>query len=66
MNHRKYQQKIGVTSACTNRMVESTNGLGQKYIKGDMRDFFLFGSWFSSKKFSESAMEICAKFIGVV
>ena len=47
-------------------MMEATKGIGQKFIKGGTKDCFLFDSWFASKKASESAMEVCAEFIGMV
>ena len=39
MNRSKYQYKIGLTVACTKRMTEATNGIGQDYIKGATKDF---------------------------
>ena len=47
-------------------MVESTKGIFHKYIKGVMKDCFLFDSWFSSNKSEESVMEVGAEFIGMV
>ena len=44
--------------ACTKRMMEETKGIGQKSKKGGTKDFFLFDSWFASKKASEAAMEL--------
>ena len=47
-------------------MIESTKGIGQKSIKGWMKDCLLFDSWFASKKAAEAVMEVGAKFIGMV
>ena len=66
MKHVKYQQDLGSTVACTKRMMESTNGIGQKCRKGSTKDCFIFDSWFSSKKAVEAATEFGAKLIGVV
>ena len=57
MKHSKYQQQIGVNEVCTKRTSESTNRIGQRYIKWDMKDCFLFESWLSSKKLAEAVME---------
>ena len=46
----RYQKEIGATAACKKRMMEETKGIGQKYKKGGPEDFFLFDSWFASKK----------------
>ena len=40
MNRSRYQQELGATAACTNRMLGATKGIGQKYRKGAMEDFF--------------------------
>ena len=66
MKHIKYQKELGSTSAFTKRMMESTLGIGQNSIKGGTKDFFLFDGWFAPKKAAEAAMEIGAKFIGMV
>ena len=66
MNHGEYQQQLGATAACTKKMMEATKGVGQRYRKGVAKDFFIFDSWFSSKKLAESAMEVGAKLIGMV
>ena len=49
MKYINYQNHIGSTTACNNIMMEATKGIGQKQIKGSLKDFFLFDSWFSSK-----------------
>ena len=66
MKHSNYHQELGETAACTNRMTEATKGIGQKSIKGGTKDFPLFDSWFASKNAEEAAMEVGAKFIGMV
>ena len=46
MNHSKYHQQIGATAVCNNIIMESTKGVGQRYIKGATKDclFFTVGS----------------------
>ena len=66
VNHRKYQQDIGATEACTKRTMEATKGIGQKYIKGSNKDCFLLDSCFLSKKAEEAVMEFGAELIGMV
>ena len=66
MKDSHYQKELGSTAACTKRMMEATNGIGQKSIKGVTKDCFLFDSWFASKKAEEAAMEVGAKFFGMV
>ena len=66
MKHIKCQQDLLATVAFTNIIIEATEGIGQKYIKGGTEDCFIFGSWFASKKSEEAAMEVGAEFIGMV
>ena len=66
MNDSKYHQKLGADSVCTKIMMEATEGIGQKSIKGGTKDCFLIDSWFASKKAAESAMEVGADLIGMV
>ena len=66
MSHIKYQQELGLTAACTKGMTEATKGIGQKYRKGATRDCFIFNSWLSSNNSTEAAMDVGAKFIGMV
>ena len=66
MKQSKYQQEIGATAACTKRMMESTKGIGQEYIKWGTNYCLLFDSWFSSKKAAEAVMEVGAELIGMV
>ena len=47
-------------------MMESTKGLGQRDIEGDTNDCFIFDSWFSSKNFSEDAIDVGADIIGMI
>ena len=44
MNHSKYQTDFGATAFCTNRMMEATKRIGQKSIKGETKNCFLFDS----------------------
>ena len=44
----------------------ATKGIGQKSIKGVMKDCLLFDSWFASKKAAEAAMGIGAKLLCMV
>ena len=46
----KYKKDLGVTTACTKRIMEATKGIGQKSIKLGTKYCFLFDSWFVSKK----------------
>ena len=41
MKHSKYQKEIGATESYTKIMVEATNGIGKKYIKGGKKGFSL-------------------------
>ena len=50
MKTSRYQQELGATAACTNRMMEETKGIGQKSKNGGPKYCFLFDSWFASKK----------------
>ena len=58
--------ELGDTAACTNRFIEGTKGLGQRALKGSIRDCFLFNDWFSMKKSEEAAASICIDIIGMV
>ena len=60
MKNSRYQKELGVTAACTKRMMKEARGIGQKSKKGGPKDCFLFDSWFSSKKAAEAAMELGA------
>ena len=62
----KEHMYIGATSACKNIMMEATKGIGQRDMKVATRYCFLFGSWFSSKKSEEYAMDVGADIIGMV
>ena len=42
MNSIKYHQELVATVACTNRVIEAINGIGQKSIKKGTKDFFPF------------------------
>ena len=54
--HSKYQQEIRATEACTKRMMEATEGIGQKSIKGGTDYSLLFDDWFASKNVEEAAI----------
>ena len=62
----RYHLEFGTTSACSKRLVEETKGLRHRALKGSKRDFFLFGSWFLSKKPAEEAASVGVDFIGMV
>ena len=66
MKHSKHQQELGATEDFNKRMVEATNGLCQKSIKGGTTDCFLFDNWFATKKAAKGAMEVGAELIGTV
>ena len=46
--------------------MEATKGIGQRSVKGYTKDFFLFDSWFSSKRSEEAAMSVGAEIICMV
>ena len=56
---------LGATVSCEQIMTEK-KGIVQRHIKGDIKDFSLFESWFSSKKFAESSMDVSMDMIGMV
>ena len=56
MNHSKYHQKLGTTAACSNIMMESTNGIGHKYKTGATMYCSIFDSWLSSNNSAEASM----------
>ena len=47
-------------------MTEATKGICQRGVKVTMKDFCLFGSWFSPKNSEESTMDVGAEIIGTV
>ena len=53
MKHIKYHQKLGSTTACTKRITEAKNKIGQEYRKGAMKDFY-FWKLVLLKEFSRS------------
>ena len=65
MKHSKYQQELGATASYNKKTMTATKGVYQKSIKGGTKDFFLFDSWFASKKAAEYAMEVGAELIGM-
>ena len=66
MKSSRYHLELGATTACTNILMEETKGLGQRYLKGSMRDCFLFSIWLLSKKSEEAAASIGVDLIGMV
>ena len=47
MKNSRYHQELGTTATCTKRMMEETQGIGQKSKKGGPKGCFLFDSWFA-------------------
>ena len=66
MKSSRYHLELGATADCTKRLMEETKGLGQRDLKGSMRDFYLFDSWFLPKKSAEAAASIDVDLIGMV
>ena len=64
--HRNHQKKLGDNAACTKRIMEGTEGIGQRYRKGALKHCFLFCSWLSSNNSTEALMEVGAELIGMV
>ena len=66
INKRNYHLYLGVTTACSKITMGATQGIGQRDIKGDSNDCFIFDIWLSSKKLAESAMDVGADMIVMV
>ena len=66
MKSSRYHLELGATAASTKRSMEETKGLGQRDLKGSMRDCFLFDSWFFSKKSDKEAASTGVDLIGLV
>ena len=66
MTSNRYHLELGATSTCTKILMEEMKGMGQIYLNGSTRDFFLFDSWFLSKKTEGAASSIGVDFIGMV
>ena len=66
MNNIRYHIELGVMVDCTKNMMEARNGLGQRDLKWATKDYFLFGSWFFSKRLEEDAMDVGADIVGMV
>ena len=66
MKNSDFHLELGSTAACTKRIMEATNGFGQRDAKGATKDCFLFGSFFSSKRSAEAVMDVGADMIGMV
>ena len=58
--------EIGALAACTKRVMEATKGLGQRGLKGSMKDCFIFGSWFESKSLSDDVIDVGSEMFGMV
>ena len=46
--------------------MEATNGLGQKDVKGNTKDSFIFESCFASKRLTEADLDFGSDMIGIV
>ena len=66
MNNIKYHLQIGVSVACTMIMTPATNKIGQRYMKGAIKDCFVLDSFFSSNNLVEAAMDVGAENDGMV
>ena len=66
MNNRKYHLQLGEASAFTKRTREAKKGIGQRYIKGDTKNCFIFDNWFFLNKLREAVMYVGTDFIGMV
>ena len=62
----RYHLELGAAATCTKIFMDEMKGLGQRALKGSMRDCFLFDSWLFLKKASEAAASIGVHFIGMV
>ena len=58
--------QLGSMASRTNIIMEATEGLCQRCIKGDIKDCFIFDSWSSSKKPEEAVMGVGADIIDTV
>ena len=66
MKSSQYNLELVSTSVFTKILMEEMKELGQRSLKGSTRYFFLFDSWFSSKKAAEAATSIGVDLIGMV
>ena len=58
--------QLGLMASRSKIIMEATKGVGQSYIKGAIKDCFIFDSWSSSKKPEESVMDVGADIIDTV
>ena len=58
--------QLGLMASRTKINMEETKGIRQRYIKGAIKDCFIFDSWSSSKKPEESVMDVGADIIDTV
>ena len=61
MNNSKYQLQIGAKVFYTKIILEVTKGIGQRNMRGDTKDFFLFDSRFYLNNLVEDAMDVGTK-----
>ena len=66
MKSSQYHLELCATDACTKRLMEYTKGLGQRALKDSTIYFFLFNSWFSTKKSAKESALVGVDFIGMV
>ena len=66
MKSSRYHLELGATSACTKILMDNTNGLGQRALKGSTKDYFLVESWFLPKKAAEVAISVGVDLIVMV
>ena len=54
---------LGEMEACTKRTTAATKGLGQRDLKVDMKDCFIFDSWFYSNRWEEYIVDFGADMV---
>ena len=57
---------VGERSFCTKVTMTATNKIGQRYMKGAIKDCFVLDSFFSSNNLAEAVMDVVADMIGMV
>ena len=66
MNNIRYHLYLGSTEDCKKKIMEATNRLVQRNVKGSTKYRFIFDSWFASKRLSESVMHVGSGIIDMV
>ena len=66
INNIKYHMHLGEISFCTKVTMTATNKIGQRDMKGAIKDCFVFDSFFSSNNLAEAAIYVVADMIGMV